>query len=90
MMKEKELLIENKLGLHARAAAQIVKTASTYASKIVLAKDGLEVDGKSIMGIMMLAAAKGSSVTIQAHGEDEEQAIAGLERLFKDKIGEKE
>jgi phosphocarrier protein len=90
MMKEKELLIENKLGLHARAAAQIVKTASTYASKIVLAKDGLEVDGKSIMGIMMLAAAKGSSVTIQAHGEDEEQAIAGLERLFKDKFGEKE
>jgi phosphocarrier protein HPr len=90
MMKEKELLIENKLGLHARAAAQIVKTASAYASKIVLVKDGLEVDGKSIMGIMMLAAAKGSSVTVQVHGEDEEQAIAGLERLFKDKFGEKE
>jgi phosphocarrier protein len=90
MMKEKELLVENKLGLHARAAAQIVKTASAYASKIVLVKDGLEVDGKSIMGIMMLAAAKGSSVTVQVHGEDEEQAIAGLERLFKDKFGEKE
>jgi phosphocarrier protein HPr len=90
MMKEKELLIENKLGLHARAAAQIVKTASAYTSKIVLAKDGLEVDGKSIMGIMMLAAAKGSSVTVQAQGVDEEQAIAGLERLFKDKFGEKE
>jgi phosphocarrier protein HPr len=90
MMKEKELLIENKLGLHARAAAQIVKTASAYASKIVLEKDGLEVDGKSIMGIMMLAAAKGSSVTVQARGEDEEQAIAGLEQLFKDKFGEKE
>jgi len=90
MMKEKELLIENKLGLHARAAAQIVRTASAYASKIVLAKDGMEVDGKSIMGIMMLAAAKGSSVTVQAHGEDEEQAMAGLERLFKDKFGEKE
>ena len=90
MMKEKELLIENKLGLHARAAAQIVRTASAYTSKIVLTKDGLEVDGKSIMGIMMLAAAKGSSVTVQAHGEDEEQAIAGLEQLFKDKFGEKE
>jgi phosphotransferase system HPr (HPr) family protein len=89
-MKEKELLIENKLGLHARAAAQIVKTASTYASKIVLAKDGLEVDGKSIMGIMMLAAAKGSSIVAQAHGEDEAQALAGLEQLFKDKFGEKE
>jgi phosphocarrier protein len=90
LMKEKELLIENKLGLHARAAAQIVKTASAYKSKILLAKDGLEVDGKSIMGIMMLAAAQGSSVTVQAHGEDETKAIVGLEQLFRDKFGEKE
>ncbi len=89
-MKKKELLIENKLGLHARAAAQIVKSASVYSSKIVLSKDNLEVDGKSIMGIMMLAAAKGSSVLLQAHGDDEEEAIAGLERLFKNKFGEKE
>jgi len=89
-MKKKELLIENKLGLHARAAAQIVKSASGYASKIVLSKDNLEVDGKSIMGIMMLAAAKGSSVLVQVNGDDEEQALAGLERLFKDKFGEKE
>jgi phosphocarrier protein len=89
-MKQKELLIENKLGLHARAAAQIVKSASAYSSKIMLIKDGLEVDGKSIMGIMMLAAAKGSSVMLQAHGADEEKAVAGLERLFKDKFGEKE
>lgn len=89
-MKQKELLIENKLGLHARAAAQIVKSASAYSSKIMLIKDGLEVDGKSIMGIMMLAAAKGSSVMLQVHGADEEMAVAGLERLFKDKFGEKE
>lgn len=89
-MKEKELLIENKLGLHARAAAQIVKTASSYTSKILLAKDGLEVDGKSIMGIMMLAAAQGSSVIVQAQGEDEAKAIEGLEQLFRDKFGEKE
>ncbi len=89
-MKQKELLIENKLGLHARAAAQIVKSATAYSSKIMLIKDGLEVDGKSIMGIMMLAAAKGSSVMLQAHGADEEKAVAGLERLFKDKFGEKE
>ncbi len=61
LMKKKELLIENKLGLHARAAAQIVKSASAYTSKILLIKDNLEVDGKSIMGIMMLAAAKGST-----------------------------
>jgi phosphocarrier protein HPr len=89
-MKKKELLIENKLGLHARAAAQIVKSASGFASKIVLSKDNLEVDGKSIMGIMMLAAAKGSSILVQVNGDDEEQALAGLERLFKDKFGEKE
>ncbi|OGW35309.1 MAG: phosphocarrier protein HPr [Nitrospirae bacterium GWD2_57_9] len=89
-MKKKELLIENKLGLHARAAAQIVKSASGYSSKIILVKDDLEVDGKSIMGIMMLAAAKGSTVTLQVQGEDEEQAVAGLERLFKEKFGEKE
>ncbi len=89
-MKRKELQIENKLGLHARAAAQIVKSASAYSSKITLIKDGLEVDGKSIMGIMMLAAAKGSSIMLHALGEDEEQAVAGLERLFKDKFGEKE
>jgi phosphocarrier protein HPr len=89
-MIKKELLIENKLGLHARAAAQIVKSASAYTSKITLAKDGLEVDGKSIMGIMMLAAAKGSSVLLEVRGEDEGQALTGLERLFKDKFGEKE
>ena len=89
-MKQKELLIENKLGLHARAAAQIVKSASAYSSRITLIKDGLEVDGKSIMGIMMLAAAKGSNILLQVDGSDEEQAVAGLERLFKDKFGEKE
>lgn len=89
-MMKKMLLIENKLGLHARAAAQIVKSASAYSSKITLSKDGLEVDGKSIMGIMMLAAAKGSSVLVQANGEDEEKAVIGLEKLFKDKFGEKE
>src|SRR5512135_2694988 len=90
LMKEKELLIENKLGLHARAAAQIVKTASAYSSKITLVKDGMEVDGKSIMGIMMLAAAKGSSVMLQVNGEDEGAALSCLEQLFKDKFGEKE
>lgn len=89
-MKEKELLIENKLGLHARAAAQIVKTASAYASRITIQKDGLEVDGKSIMGIMMLAAAKGSTVLLVARGDDEKEAVAGLEKLFRDKFGEKE
>jgi phosphocarrier protein HPr len=89
-MKKKELLIQNKLGLHARAAAQIVNSASAYASRITLAKDGLEVDGKSIMGIMMLAAAKGSTVVMQANGEDEDLAAEGMERLFMNRFGEKE
>ena len=89
-MKKKELLIENKLGLHARAAAQIVKTASGFTSKILLSKDGVEVDGKSIMGIMMMAAAKGSTVMVQADGGDEDRALDGMEKLFKDKFGEKE
>lgn len=90
MIMKKDLKIENKLGLHARAAAQIVKSASAFSSKITLSKDGLEVDAKSIMGIMMLAAAKGSSVTAKAEGEDAELAIKELERLFMDKFGEKE
>jgi phosphocarrier protein len=89
-MKKKELPIENKLGLHARAAAQIVKSASAYVSKITLIKDGLEVDGKSIMGIMMLAAAKGSTIMLHAHGEDEDRAMESMEKLFIDKFGEKE
>jgi phosphocarrier protein len=89
-MKKKELMIENKLGLHARAAAQIVKTASAFTSKIVLSKDGVEVDGKSIMGIMMLAAAKGTAVLVRSEGPDEDKAMDGLERLFRDKFGEKE
>lgn len=89
-MMKKELLIENRLGLHARAAAQIVKAASAYASRITLSKDDLEVDGKSIMGIMMLAAAKGTNILVRVEGGDEEAALAGLENLFKDKFGEKE
>lgn len=89
-MIKKELLIENKLGIHARAAAQIVKSASSYTSKIKLIKDELEVDGKSIMGIMMLAAGKGSTVTLHVQGTDELAAAEGLEILFKNKFGEKE
>jgi phosphocarrier protein HPr len=89
-MKRKDLLIENRLGLHARAAAQIVKAASGFNSKILLSKDGIEVDGKSIMGIMMMAAAKGTTVLVSAEGDDEEKALEGMENLFKEKFGEKE
>ena len=89
-MKKKDLLIENKLGLHARAAAQIVKAASGFNSKILLSKDGIEVDGKSIMGIMMMAAARGTTVLVTVEGDDEDRALEGLEKLFKDNFGEKE
>jgi phosphocarrier protein HPr len=89
-MKKKDLLIENKLGLHARAAAQIVKAATGFNSKILLSKDGIEVDGKSIMGIMMMAAARGTTVLVSAEGDDEDKAMEGMEKLFKEKFGEKE
>jgi len=89
-MKKKELLIENKLGLHARAAAQIVKTASGFSSRVLLCKDGVEVDGKSIMGIMMMAAARGTTIVVHTDGGDEDRALDGMEKLFKDKFGEKE
>ena len=89
-MKKKDLLIENKLGLHARAAAQIVKAATGFNSKILLSKDGIEVDGKSIMGIMMMAAARGTTVLVSAEGDDENKALEGMEKLFKEKFGEKE
>lgn len=89
-MMKKELLIENKLGLHARAAAQIVKTTSAYRSKITMSKDGLDVDGKSIMGIMMLAAARGSAVQVHTDGDDEAKAMEALEALFRNRFGEKE
>jgi phosphocarrier protein HPr len=87
-MQKKELLIENKLGLHARAAAQIVKSATAFSSKITLIKDGLEVDGKSIMGIMMLAAAKGSSIYLKIEGKDEEEAMSVLGELITNGFGE--
>ena len=89
-MQTKELLIENKLGLHARAAAQIVKTTNAFTCKIVLSKDGVDVDGKSIMGIMMLAAAKGTTVQVRTDGKDEDRAMEDLQKLFRDKFGEKE
>jgi phosphotransferase system HPr (HPr) family protein len=89
-MKKKDMLIENKLGLHARAAAQIVKAATGFNSKILLNKDGVEVDGKSIMGLMMMAAARGTTVLVSAEGDDEEKALEAMEKLFKEKFGEKE
>jgi phosphocarrier protein HPr len=80
--------IQNRLGLHARAAALLVKTANRFASEVTLEKDGLEVNGKSIMGILMLAAARGSRITLRVEGKDSAQAIHTLSKLFEDKFGE--
>jgi len=80
--------IKNRLGLHARAAALFVKTANHFTSEITLEKDGLEVNGKSIMGILMLAVSKGSKITLKANGKDSAQAIQVLGRLIEDKFGE--
>lgn len=80
--------IRNRLGLHARAAALLVKTANRFASEITLEKDGVEVNGKSIMGILMLAASKGTKVTLKVEGKDSPQAIQALGKLIENKFGE--
>lgn len=89
-MAERTLLIRNKLGLHARASARFVSTASRFGSDIRLRKGDIEVNGKSIMGIMMLAAAKGSELTLTAEGEDAEVALDTLEDLVNARFGEAE
>lgn len=80
--------ITNQLGLHARAAAQFVKIASRYQAEIKVLKDSCEVNGKSIMGILMLAASKGSVITIQGSGEDSKEAVRELGNLVNSKFGE--
>ncbi len=89
-MLETRILIINKLGLHARAAAKLVSTASAYSSKIKIAHNGKEVDGKSIMSVMMLAACKGSEITVKADGEDKEQAIQAITDLINNRFDEDE
>jgi len=85
---EGEILIRNKLGLHARAAARFAATSGDFSAEIFLCKDDIEVNGKSIMGIMMLAAAKGTTLTVRAEGSDEKLALAALEKLVIDRFGE--
>ena len=87
-MLQKELLIVNKLGLHARASALFVKTSSRFGSDIKLAREGVEVNGKSIMGIMMLAASKGSSVRLTVDGVDESEAFQTISELIANGFGE--
>ena len=89
-MQERSVIIVNKLGLHARAAAKLVTMASGYASDIDIAKEDQNVNGKSIMGVMMLAASKGTNLLIRTNGDDEQEAADELEKLVADKFGEKE
>lgn len=86
----REITIINKLGLHARAAAKLVECAKQFQSDISLSKDGEVVDAKSILGILMLAAAKGSQVTINAEGPDEMEALNQIEALILNRFGEGE
>ena len=89
-MVKTEVSINNKLGLHARAAAKFVSLASSYESDIKVSKDDQTVNGKSIMGVIMLAAAKGSSLVLTVEGADEESAALGLCKLINDRFGEDE
>jgi phosphocarrier protein len=84
---EIELLIRNQLGLHARACALFVKTASRFQSEVLVTRDGLQVNGKSIMGVMMLAAESGASIVVRAEGPDEGEVIEALKELVDSKFG---
>jgi phosphocarrier protein len=83
-----EVEIVNELGLHARAAANFVKVANKFSSEITVDKNGVSANGKSIMGVMMLAAAKGSVITITAVGEDAKESLEALKELVENKFGE--
>ena len=89
-MMEQTYTIINKLGLHARAAAKFVTTASGFDSEITVSRDGRIVNGKSIMGVMMLAAARGTQITVNAHGNDAEAALDAIGGLINDCFGEGE
>lgn len=87
-MPSVDIVISNKLGLHARAAAKLTDLASQFQSDIHVARAGQRVNAKSIMGVMMLAAGLGVTVTVDAEGADAEQALAEISQLFADKFGE--
>jgi phosphocarrier protein len=90
VMARAEVEIVNKLGLHARASAKLTQIASGFKCEVWLQRNGRRVNAKSIMGVMMLAAGKGSSIVIEAEGEDAEAAIAALAKLIADRFDEGE
>ena len=87
-MPEREVKIINKLGIHARPAAEIVKTAGKFKSNIIIVRDDLEVNAKSIMGVMMLAAENGATIVLRATGDDAEAALDALTTVIANKFGE--
>ena len=89
-MQKQTVAITNKLGLHARASAKLTQTASKFKCAVYVTRNERRVNAKSIMGVMMLAAAKGATVDIETEGDDEEAAMAALVRLIEDKFGEGE
>jgi len=89
-MARAEVLIINKLGLHARASAKLTQMASSYKCEVWLTRNDRRVNAKSIMGVMMLAAGKGASITIEAEGEDAAEALGALRKLIADKFDEGE
>ncbi len=87
-MQEAKVKIRNKTGLHARSAALLVQTANRFRSSIKIEKEGQEVNGKSILNVMMLAAAQGTQLILRTEGEDEVKALAELRKLVDNKFGE--
>ncbi len=87
-MQSRNFTIKNRLGLHARAAAQLVQTANKFAAEVTLVKDDIEVNGKSIMGILLLAAPKGTDLAVRVDGADEVAAMQEIATLIEDGFGE--
>lgn len=87
-MKQREVKVTNRLGLHARAAARFVHLANRFAARITVAKDDSRVDGKSILGLLTLAAAQGSRLRLETDGADESEALEELTALVRDRFGE--
>lgn len=88
MVVEQSFVILNELGLHARAATRFVQIANRFSAKVEVEKDGQKVNGKSIMGVLMLVAAKGTRITVRSDGADAEQAMAAIGALIRSKFGE--
>lgn len=87
-MIERELTIRNRAGLHTRPASMLVKTASQFESEVYLRRDNYEINGKSVIGVMTLAAEQGATLTLVVEGEDEEEAAEAIAELFEDGFGE--